>query len=81
MKELIEKREKFVNDWFNRIVKNMTDNDLLTMSVTTCSAAPSFGWSKEEFMFMPKVASKLRENGFTVHSEVNFEVTDWTIAI
>jgi len=30
---------------------------------------------------MPIVAQRLREKGYSVHSAVNWEVTDWTIAV
>ena len=47
----------------------------------TCSDAPAFGWSIEEYMYMPQVAQRLREKGYSVTSKVNHGVTDWLIVV
>jgi hypothetical protein len=52
----------------------------LTGSFMTCKDAPSYGWSREEYMYMPVVADRLRAKGFRVSSSVNHGVTDWVIA-
>jgi hypothetical protein len=74
-----EKKEQFIQELVERIENGFGDR--LTTSFTTCKCAPSFGWSVEEYMYMPIVAQRLREKGYTVTSSVNWEVTDWVIAV
>lgn len=71
-------KEKFLDELEDRIMKRLGDR--LTTSFETCSIAPSYGWSREEYMYMPEMASRLRSKGFTVSSSVNHGVTDWLIA-
>jgi hypothetical protein len=74
-----EKKEQFIQDLMARIEARLVDN--LTTRFETCSQAPSYGWSVEEYMYMPQVASRLREKGYSVSSSVNWGVTDWVIAV
>ncbi len=74
-----EKKEQFIQDLMARIESRLGDN--LTTRFETCRCAPSFGWSVEEYMYMPIVAQRLRDKGYSVTSSVNWEVTDWVIAV
>jgi hypothetical protein len=74
-----EKKEQFIQDLMARIENSFGDR--LTTKFETCSKAPSYGWSREEYMYMPEVARRLREKGYSVTSSVNWEVTDWVIAV
>lgn len=74
-----EKKEQFISELEAKVVKYL-GNDM-TCKWSTCSCAPSYGWSVEEFMYMPAVAARLREKGYTVSSSVNHGVTDWIIAV
>ena len=74
-----EKKELFLTELENRITKQLGDR--LYTRFETCFRAPAFGWSVEEFTYMPIVANRLRAKGFSVSSNVSFEVTDWTIAV
>jgi hypothetical protein len=74
-----EKKEEFIQSLTERIESRLTNN--LTTRFETCSQAPSFGWSVEEYMYMPTVAQRLREKGYSVSSSVNWGVTDWVIAV
>jgi hypothetical protein len=74
-----EKKELFLTELENRIIKQLGDR--LYTRFETCFRAPAFGWSVEEFTYMPIVANRLRAKGFSVSSNVSFEVTDWTIAV
>jgi hypothetical protein len=74
-----EKKEEFIQSLTERIESRLTNN--LTTRFETCSQAPSFGWSVEEYMYMPIVAQRLREKGYSVSSSVNWGVTDWVIAV
>lgn len=74
-----EKKELFLTELENRIIKQLGDN--LHTRFETCYRAPAYGWSVEEFTYMPIVANRLREKGYAVSSSVSFEVTDWTIAV
>jgi hypothetical protein len=74
-----EKKEQFIQDLMARIENSFGDR--LTTSFTTCSQAPAYGWSREEYMYMPEVASRLRSKGYSVTSSVNWGVTDWVIAV
>jgi hypothetical protein len=74
-----ERKEEFIQ----ALQKQLEDRlqNYLTIRFETCSKAPVYGWSVEEYMYMPIVAQRLREKGYSVHSGVNWEVTDWTIAV
>jgi hypothetical protein len=74
-----ERKEVFIQELVDRIESRLGDR--LTTSFETCSKAPSFGWSVEEYMYMPIVAQRLRDKGYSVSSSVNWEVTDWVIAV
>jgi hypothetical protein len=74
-----EKKEQFIQSLMERIENSFGDR--LTTSFTTCSQAPAFGWSVDEYMYMPIVAQRLREKGYSVSSSVNWGVTDWVIAV
>lgn len=75
----LEKKEAFIQELVERIENSFGDR--LTTKFETCKCAPSYGWSVEEYMYMPTVAQRLREKGYTVTSSVNWEVTDWVIAV
>jgi hypothetical protein len=74
-----ERKELFIQSLVDRIESRLVDS--LTTRFETCSKAPSFGWSVEEYTYMPIVAQRLREKGYSVSSSVNWEVTDWVIAV
>jgi hypothetical protein len=74
-----EKKEQFIQSLMERIENSFGDR--LTTSFTTCSQAPAFGWSVDEYMYMPIVAQRLRDKGYSVSSSVNWGVTDWVIAV
>jgi hypothetical protein len=74
-----EKKELFLTELENRIIKQLGNK--LHTRFETCYRAPAYGWSVEEFTYMPIVANRLRTKGFSVSSNVSFEVTDWTIAV
>jgi hypothetical protein len=74
-----DKKEQFIQDLMARIEARLVDN--LTTRFETCKCAPSFGWSVEEYIYMPIVAQRLRDKGYSVTSSVNWEVTDWVIAV
>jgi hypothetical protein len=74
-----EKKEVFIQELMARIEARFGDS--LTTRFETCSSAPSYGWSVEEYMYMPIVAQRLREKGYSVSSSVNWGVTDWVIAV
>lgn len=74
-----ERKEAFIQEMVDRIESRLGDS--LTTRFETCSKAPSFGWSVEEYMYMPIVAQRLRAKGYSVSSSVNWEVTDWIIAV
>jgi hypothetical protein len=76
----LEKKEVFITELQNRI-EGWLSGDALTTTFTTCKDAPSFGWSVEEYMYMPIVADRLRKKGYSVSSSVNWGVTDWLIAV
>lgn len=75
-----EMKEKFIQDLTEKITSRLGGNSLTTR-FETCSQAPSFGWSVEEHMYMPIVAQRLRQQGYSVSSSVNWGVTDWVIAV
>jgi hypothetical protein len=75
-----ERKELFINELMTQI-ENRLGGEYLTTKFETAKCAPSFGWSVEEYMYMPIVAQRLREKGYSVSSSVNWEVTDWVIAV
>jgi hypothetical protein len=75
-----EKKEQYLQSLQKKIEDKFADGSL-TNSFTTSSCAPAFGWSVEEYMYMPVVAARLREKGYRVSSSVNWGVTDWLIAL
>jgi hypothetical protein len=75
-----ERKEAFISGLVERFEKELS-GDRLTTKFETCKCAPSYGWSVEEYMYMPIVAQRLREKGYSVSSSVNWEVTDWVIAV
>lgn len=76
----LERKEQFITELQNRI-EGWLSGDSLTTKFKTCKDAPSFGWSVEEYMYMPIVADRLRKKGYSVSSSVNWGVTDWLIAV
>ena len=66
----IQKRADEIEAW----VLKSADH---TTTETTCSRAPAFGWSVQEYTMMPTIANELRSRGIGSSSAVNFEVTDW----
>jgi hypothetical protein len=74
-----ERKEEFIQVLQKQLEDRFQNN--LTIRFETCSKAPIYGWSVEEYMYMPIVANRLREKGYSVSSQVNWEVTDWTIAV
>ena len=74
-----EKKEQFIQELMGKIEARLGDS--LTTRFETCSQAPSYGWSVEEYMYMPIVAQRLRAKGYSVSSSVNWGVTDWIIAV
>ena len=75
-----EEKEQFILNLMNRLESKL-GGGYLTTKFETSSSAPAFGWSVEEYMYMPQVASRLRSKGYTVSSSVNWGVTDWLIAV
>lgn len=75
-----ELKKEFIDSLVKRIEDRFVDGNLSTR-FETCSQATAYGWSVEEYMYMPTVASILREKGYTVSSQVNHGVTDWTIVV
>jgi len=75
-----EEKEQFILNLMNRL-ESQLGGGYLTTKFETSSCAPSYGWSVEEYMYMPQVASRLRSKGYTVSSSVNWGVTDWIIAV
>ena len=75
-----ERKELFINELMARIESRL-GGEYLTTKFETAQCAPSYGWSVEEYMYMPIVAERLRQEGYSVSSSVNWEVTDWVIAV
>ena len=75
-----ERKEQFIQELQKRIEDQLGGN-YLTTKFETAKCAPAYGWSVEEYMYMPIVAQRLREKGYSVSSSVNWEVTDWVIAV
>jgi len=74
-----EKKEQFITNLKAKIIEKIGDG--LSAKFETSSCAPSFGWSVEEYNYMPHVAERLRKEGYTVTSSVNHGVTDWLITV
>lgn len=74
-----QRKEQFILDLENRLINSFGNN--LTIKFETCKDAPAYGWSVEEYMYMPLVAERLRSKGYSVSSSVNWGVTDWVIAV
>lgn len=74
-----ERKEELIQALQKQLEDRFQNN--LVIRFETCSKAPIYGWSVEEYMYMPIVANRLREKGYSVSSQVNWEVTDWTIAV
>jgi hypothetical protein len=74
-----ERKEAFIQSLIEKIKKSLGDR--LTTKFETSSCAPAHGWSVEEYMYMPLVAERLRKEGYSVSSSVNWGVTDWVIAV
>lgn len=75
-----ERKEQFLTELEQKITSKF-DDGRLTTSFETSSCAPAYGWSREEYMYMPIVAERLRTKGYSVSSSVNHGVTDWIIAL
>jgi hypothetical protein len=75
-----EKKEQFIQSFVDRFEKELSGSSLTT-TFMTCSDAPAFGWSVQEYMYMPQVAERLRDKGYSVTSKVNHGVTDWLIVV
>lgn len=75
-----EKKEQYLQSLQKKIEDKFADGRL-TNRFETSSCAPAYGWSVDEYMYMPVVASRLREKGYKVSSSVNWGVTDWLIAL
>ena len=45
--------------------------------ITKRSTCSDFNWDRNEFMYMPEVAERLKLLGYTVRHEVNHGVDDW----
>lgn len=72
----IEKKEQLINSLIGRIESQLTTS--LIAQINTCDYS---GWNREEHYYMPNVAQRLREKGYTVTSRVRFEVTEWVITL
>ena len=75
-----EAKEEFIQALQKQLEDRFTA-DNLTIGFMTCSQAPAFGWCPKEYMYMPIVAQRLRDKGYSVNAKVNHGVTDWTIAV
>jgi hypothetical protein len=75
-----EAKEQFLLELEERITDSLKNGNFSTRFETS-SCAPAYGWSVEEYMYMPQVADRLRAKGYTVTSSVNHGVTDWLIGL
>ena len=75
-----ERKENYIQSLQEKIEGWLSGN-AITTTFTTASCAPAFGWSVEEYAYMPTVAQRLRAKGYSVSSSVNHGVTDWIIAL
>ena len=75
-----EAKEQFILSMMDKIKSRLSAKSLSTMFMTS-SCAPAHGWSVEEYLYMPTVADRLRNEGYSVTSKVNHGVTDWLIAV
>jgi L-2-hydroxyglutarate oxidase LhgO len=46
--------------------------------ISTCDAI-SYGWNKQDHLYMPSVAERLKADGYEVTREVRFGVVDYYI--
>jgi hypothetical protein len=77
---LQEAKEAYLNEMETRVTSSLSATNLSTRFETS-SCAPAFGWSEQEYLYMPLVAQRLRAKGFSVTSSVNHGVTDWIIGV
>jgi hypothetical protein len=75
-----ERKEQYIAN-LQKQIEDRFEDGRLTTKFETAKCAPAYGWSVEEYMYMPIVAQRLREKGYSVSSSVNWEVTDWVIAL
>lgn len=75
-----ERKEQYIGS-LQKTIEDKFSNGSLTNKFETSSCAPAYGWSVEEYMYMPLVAERLRQKGYSVSSSVNHGVTDWLIAL
>ena len=75
-----ERKEQFIQG-LQKKIEDLFNDGSLTNRFETSSCAPAYGWSVEEYMYMPIVAERLRAKGYSVSSSVNHGVTDWKIAL
>ena len=75
-----EAKEAFLVELEKRISERFTNGNFTTRFETS-SCAPAYGWSVEEYLYMPLVADRLRAKGYSVTSAVNHGVTDWSIGV
>ena len=59
-----------------KLVADIT-NSLKRNATTKRSTCSDFNWDRNEFMYMPEVAERLKLLGYTVIHEVNHGVDDW----
>ena len=78
---LTAKRTEQVQKLKQRFIDSMVESECAYTTFTTCSCAPAFGWSVEEYTLMPRVAQEMNEEGFSVTSSINHGVTDWKISL
>ena len=78
LEQLQLKRGEEVRAKADEIIQSMVDRNRTDWSVETCSR-DGCGWKASDHVMMGLVATELRARGLTVTSQVNFEITDWTI--
>lgn len=76
--QTLSPRQLAVNKLVDRFKLQLSGTSATT-TFMTCSSAPAFGWSVEEYALMPIVASEMRKEGYVVTSSVNHGVTDWVL--
>jgi len=74
-----QRKQIYIDDMVAMFELRLTENTWTKFE--TCYRAPVYGWSVEDYQWMPIVADKLRAKGYTVTSSVNWEVTDWLISV
>lgn len=72
-----EKKEQFITELTAKIEK-MFDDGSLVNKYSTCD---HYNWNRDEHAYMPIVAQRLRQKGYTVSSSIKWGVTDWIIAL